>query len=121
MATDPVKQALPVRYLVAKYIADTWRMEPRNIGVIAVGATTWAARFVGESIAKPGQIDGRSLRGIGSLPAYRQWIRYWRGLLEQAPRTDVQSVIDRLLESAQGNFELAEGGALLDQVRTDQI
>lgn len=119
--TSDLMQASPVRYLVAKYIADTWRMEPRNVGVIAVGPTGWAARFVGESPAKPGQIDGRSLRGIGSLPAYRQWIRYWRGLLEQAPRTDLQSVIERLLQSAQGNFELTDGGALLDHVGAEQI
>jgi hypothetical protein len=120
--TSGLNQASPVRYLVAKYIADTWRMEPRNIGVIVVGPAGTAARFIGESPAKPGQIDGRSLRGrMGSLPAYRQWIKYWRGLLEQAPETDLQSLIARLLRSAQGNFELAEGGALLDQVGAEQI
>ena len=122
MATDPVKQAFPVRYLVAKYIADTWRMEPRNIGVIALGPTGWAARFVGESPAKPGQIDGRSLRGrMGSLPAYRQWIKYWRGLLEHSENPSSQTVIERLVESSKGNFELADGGALLDHVGADQI
>jgi hypothetical protein len=121
MATDPIKQALPVRYLVAKYIADTWRMEPRNIGVIALGPTGWAARFVGESPAKPGQIDGRSLRGVGSLPAYKQWIKYWRAFLEQSESPSSQSVIERLLETSKGNFELADGGALLDQVDAEQI
>lgn len=112
----------PVRYLVAKYIADTWRMEPRNVGVIVVGPTSWAARFVGESPARPGQIDGRSLRGwMGSIAAYRQWIKYWRGLLDQAPEPFVLSVIEQLLQSKEGNFELTEGGALLDQVAADQI
>jgi hypothetical protein len=120
--TSGLTPASPVRYLVAKYIADTWRMEPRNIGVIAVGPTGWAARFVGESPAKPGQIDGRALRGrMGSLPAYRQWIKYWRGLLAQSEQPSSQVVIDRLLESSKGNFELAEGGALLDQVAAGQI
>src|SRR5260370_7676760 len=112
--TSGLTQASRVRYLVAKYIADTWRMEPRNIGVIAVGPTGWAARFVGESPAKPGQVDGRSLRGrMGSLPAYRQWIKYWRGLLEQSEQPSSQVVIDRLLESSKPTFELPKRRALL--------
>jgi len=120
--TSDLTQASPVRYLVAKYIADTWRMEPRNVGVIVVGPTSWAARFVGESPSNPGQIDGRSLRGwMGSLPAYRQWIRYWRGRLEQSDQPSSQAMIDRLTESSKGNFELAEGGALMDQIADEQI
>ena len=37
------------RYLLAKYIPDPLRMEPRNIGVVLWAEGNVAARFVGES------------------------------------------------------------------------
>jgi hypothetical protein len=58
---------------------------------------------------------------MGSLPAYRQWVRYWRGQLEGSEQPSSQEVIDRLREPSKGNFELADGGALLDQVADDQM
>lgn len=112
----------PVRYLVAKYIADTWRMEPRNVGVIVFGPRGWSARFVGEQPDRPGYIDGRALRSwMGSPSAYRQWIGYWRRLLQAAPEPSTRSVVQQLLESSKGNFELVEGGVLMDPVDAGQL
>jgi len=120
MATVDLGSQTPVRYLVAKYIADTWRMEPRNVGVIVLGPDGAVARFIGERPARPGWVDGRALRGwMRSQSAYREWIRYWRKLLSAAD--EPPSTFNALLESSKGNFQLAEGGALLDKVDNENL
>lgn len=49
------------RYLIAKYIPDLRRMEPRNIGVIVWSPQGVAARFAAEKADTDGDVDGRSL------------------------------------------------------------
>ena len=63
-------------YLVAKYISDLHRMEPRNIGIIVWTRSAVSARFVAERPNKPGEIDGRSIP-----PFVRAWQLTSSGLI----------------------------------------
>ena len=122
----------PVHYLVAKYIADTRRMEPRNIGVVVWSAGEVAARFAAERRDQPGEVDGRSLPSfVTSLSAYKQWVRFWRKELEKetirplaggepAVRTSAD-FLKVLTSTSKGNFLLTEGGMLLDPVAPGEL
>jgi len=67
------------KYLLAKYIPDLHRFEPRNIGVIVWSPLGIEARFLAEYPNRPGEVDGRSIPGfVTSASAYKQWVRYWR-------------------------------------------
>jgi len=68
-------------YLVAKYVPDLTRREPRNVGVILHQAGQWAARFVGEDASQP--LDRRRLRQFNSVETYAEWHRFWRDALEK--------------------------------------
>ena len=84
---------------------------------------------VGEQVAG---VDGRQLPGlITSGDAYRQWIRYWRNQLnshlitplggrEGVPRTS-EAFLEALQTSSRGNFILAEGGEILENVPADEL
>ncbi len=115
-------------YIVAKYIPDLFRMEPRNIGVIVWSPSGVDARFVAEGTAKSGEIDGRNLpdfaSGQGSV--FKQWIQYWRTQLvkdavypvtggKPVPVSD-PSFLNTLMLSGHGNFVLERGGELLDDI-----
>ena len=71
-------------YLLAKYIGDLRRFEPKNIGVIVLTEQSVAGRFVAERSAKLGEVDGRSIPSfVSSASSYRQWISYWRDLIQR--------------------------------------
>jgi hypothetical protein len=116
------------RYLLAKYIPDLRRGEPRNVGVVLWSPVGVAARFVAEKPGRPGEVDGRKIPTfVTSAPAYRQWVQFWRAELA---RSEIESVtrpdrkadrsspdyLDVLADSSKGNFVLTEGGILLDPV-----
>lgn len=66
-----------VRYLVAKYVPDLRRMEPKNIGVVVWSDGVVAARFAAECPEKSGTVDDRCVPGfVRSLSAYKQWVRF---------------------------------------------
>jgi hypothetical protein len=113
------------RYIVAKYISDLQRMEPKNIGVIVWTHDAVSARFAAERPDKPGEIDGRSIPiFVTSTAAYKQWVEFWRTALEAKPtragRT-LQKWSDDLRQSSRGNFWLTDGGTILDNIRTEDI
>jgi len=119
------------KYLVAKYIPDLERMEPRNIGVVVWSPEGIEARFAAEKPDNPGEIDGRSIPSfVTSSNAYRQWIQFWRAELEKAEieaadGTTVPHGSPDFLSGLQswnrGSFVLAEGGMLLDPVHADDL
>jgi hypothetical protein len=96
-------------WLLAKYVPDLRRREPRNIGVIVIGDDgAVATRFIGET--RSGVVDGRAVRFIGSGPVYREWINYWRKLAASKP--------DELIKLAASgasdeNYFLEAGGQLV--------
>jgi len=117
------------RYLLAKFIPDLSRMEPRNIGVIVWSKNGTAARFLAEKPATR-EIDGRSIPGfitnVTNQQSYKQWVGFWRSELKGSviepvyggPSVSVQDsrFIDVLKESGRGHFILEEGGFLLDEL-----
>ena len=113
------------RYFVAKYVSDLQRMEPRNIGIILWTPAGASARFLAERPDQPGQVDGRSVPPfVTSTGAYKQWVEFWRGELADRPtRTGrlLQRWFDNLRQTSRGNFCLAEGGTVIDEVRPQDI
>ncbi len=119
-------------YLLAKYIPDLDRFEPRNVGVIVWSPDGVEARFVAEKPDQPGDVDGRSVPGfVTSLGAYKQWIGYWRSSLEQAEFTppyggpkvnrSAPEFVEAFKGSGKGNFLLSDGGVLLDDIPADEL
>jgi hypothetical protein len=94
------------RYLVARYIRDLTRMEPRNIGVFLFADDGRVlARFLGE---RNGALDLRVVRSqVTHTQAYRQWIEYWRFLMRERPGND--QLAEQILASSKGNYQVGEG------------
>src|SRR5579872_826727 len=93
------------RYLIARYIKDLARMEPRNIGVILFPSDGHVlARFLGE---KKGDLDLRVVRSqVTHTQTYRQWIDYWRYTMH---KSSIKEVADKILASSRGNYQVTEG------------
>lgn len=111
------------RYLIAKYIADLQRMEPRNIGVVVWSAGKAFARFLAERPEIPGTVDGRSIPAfVTSTTAYKQWVEFWRSELNRNDsKSYSQSWLEHLKEASRGNFLLAEGGFIVDPVAHEHL
>lgn len=120
------------KYLLAKYIPDLHRFEPRNIGVIVWSLLGIEARFLAEYPDRPGEVDGRSIPSfVTSASAYRQWIRYWRDAItgtaiQPLGGGDVVSssspdFIDVLQQTARGNFVVVDSGSVLDDISEEEL
>lgn len=110
------------QFLIAKYVPDIQRLEPRNIGVIVWGDGFTAARFLGE---KDGKIRVPSLIEKDSHHAYREWLQYWRyQLLAPSIRRDTGGIVERespdflavLKEKSKDFFRLVDGGGLMERI-----
>ncbi|APD47172.1 hypothetical protein KQ302_11005 [Synechococcus sp. CS-602] len=120
------------KYLLAKYIPDLHRFEPRNIGVIVWSLLGIEARFLAEYSDRPGEVDGRSIPSfVTSASAYRQWIRYWRDAVVGTSMRplgggDVVSssspgFIEVLQQTARGNFVVVDSGSVLDDISEEEL
>jgi hypothetical protein len=120
------------RYLIAKYIPDLGRMEPRNVGVILWSPDGVEARFLAEKADRPGEVDGRSVPSfVTSTHAYKQWVSFWRGELDRSEIMPLRGrdrvsrsspqFLDALQGTSRGNFVLVEGGFLLDPVPGEEL
>lgn len=111
------------RYLVAKYVSDLQRMEPRNIGVVVWAGGGVSARFLAEKPESPGDIDGRSIPPfVASMGAYKQWVDFWRDELKRGfTKGAGGDQIEYLKHSSKGNFCLVDGGVILDDVGIKQL
>jgi hypothetical protein len=130
---ESVMNAIPgTKYLLAKYIPDLRRYEPRNIGIIVWSPEGLDARFLGEKDEPTGSINGRSVPPfVTSLNAYKQWVYYWRAEIEKSkikPISGGESVARDLPEFTEvlktanrGNFVLEDGGLLLDRITSEQL
>ena len=80
-----------IQILVAKYVPDTRRWEPQNVGVVVVTDAGAYARFKGE---RPDRTIDK--RRIGTAPpdVYAQWVGFWRRSLD-AGATGLQHAIER--------------------------
>lgn len=69
---------MALTWLVAKYVADLERNEPRNVGLVLYdGVEFLQARFLGENASDDG-FDARALKPMAAPKTYRAWVRYWR-------------------------------------------
>lgn len=120
------------KYLLAKYIADLHRFEPRNVGVIVWSPGGVEARFLAEFPGRPGEVDGRSIPGFVTSPsAYKQWVRYWRDAVsgpsfKPLSGGEVLSVsspafLEALQQTGRGNFVLVDAGVVLDAVSEEEL
>lgn len=113
-------------YLVAKYVRDVMRMEPKNFGVILWHAGQFSLKFHGANIIDDKvSCDERKLhRIIGSPGTYIQWIEYWNELLQSfTPQTTDEEVIAALIRTNKnsGNYWMVNGGYLLDDVENVDV
>ena len=120
------------KYLLAKYIPDLRRQEPRNIGIIVWSPEGLEARFLGEKNEEMETIDGRSVPPfVTSLNAYKQWVHYWRAEIEKpeikpvsggdSVSKDLPEFTEVLKTANRGNFVLEDGGLLLDKVNVEEL
>lgn len=91
-------------YLIAQYIPDLFRREPKNVGVITWRGIEVVGRFFGET--DTGEIDGRKIKSFRHPDIYRQWVTYWRSLLQ---RRGVEG-ISQLLDPSVSNYRIIKGG-----------
>jgi hypothetical protein len=98
-----------IEYLIAQYIPDPIRREPRNVGVFALGGRGAAAHFFAET--SDGIVDGRTARFKVSIwKIYNKWVRYWRHELSLGQ----EGLKDRLMENNGGNYDVISGGLVTD-------
>jgi hypothetical protein len=94
-------------FYIAQYMEDVFRREVRNVGVfVRVGDRT-AARFLGEN--ENGDLDGRRLKVFVAPDVYRQWVEYWRRVLETET-----APLDVIKSESKGNFFVVDGGEVRD-------
>jgi hypothetical protein len=106
-----------IDYLIAKYVDDLARNEPKNVGVIVTDGDQIVARFDGEN--ETGTIDLRKVRHrISGSHAYRAWTHYWRVALDNpssigSPEATPGELIRLLADEPSRDFYLEHGGSLL--------
>ena len=111
------------RYVVAKYVPELFRNEPRNVGVIV-----WTphgkvdARFWGEN---GGGIDGRKVPDwVKSKVTYKEWVHFWRTCLFQGQlkvkgrsvRSSAARFLDVLAQTGDANYILGDGGKIAEEI-----
>ena len=97
------------RYLIAQYIPDLLRHEPRNVGVITTLGAQVAARFAGE--VESGDIDGRKIKSFAYPDIYRQWVQYWRSVLQN---NAADAILPQLIASSTSHYCVVSGGEVSD-------
>jgi len=92
-------------YWTVKYVEDTFRNEPRNVGVIVCKNGVYSAKFIGERMDST--IDGRRLRGFKYPSVYTQWITFWR---KKLLRRDIAAIVN----GNASNFYVEEAGEVTE-------
>lgn len=107
------------RYILAKYVPDLGRMEPRNIGVFVWWKGEFCAKFLSTD-----DVD------VTDIEIYERWTTFWsRNISKDAiqPRRGKPvaksdpACIDALISTQKGNYILVDSGELLKPIRKKQI
>jgi hypothetical protein len=110
----------PQRYLIAKYVPDVRRMEPRNIGIVV-----WIS---GRAVAK--FLPAQEAEFIIDKKTYGRWTSYWERLLSESSIAPLQGepipkdrpeFLDEFLKTQQGNYLLFDAGYIVDKVPATKI
>lgn len=110
--------------LVAKFVPDVARNEPRNVGVFLASSGRVVARFLGESLDTPGRLVARVplLESKQDRDAYREWIAYWRiGMERMGDSMPVSERVQRLQDSSKQQFAVVRGGFLRKSVMDAEL
>ena len=94
------------QWLVAKYMEDLRRREPRNVGVVLFVEGQVHQRFVGQR--EDGSIDGRRAKFPSSLATYKAWVDYWLRTLDESGEDSLDRGL--LEQSTDQNYFLEIGG-----------
>lgn len=105
-------------YLLAKYVPDSRRNEPRNVGVVVWSPEGMAARFLGEKRDHPGEVDLLAVPTFVRSPEnYAEWVRHWRKAIEKPelyPRRGIAGPPQAVPRCSPGFLEvLKEGDRLM--------
>jgi len=105
-------------------------MEPRNIGVILWADGNVRARFAGEKVNGHISISPPSHLHVQSKNAYRQWIKYWRAIIDKptltrpdgkaVERDDVEFVKLMASKSKQ-QYYLFDGGEFAEKIEPAEM
>ena len=107
------------RYVIAKFVEDPRRMEPRNIGVMLWSAGKVVSRFVAPE----------DVRFISDKAMYNRWVEFWE---KQAKKSELRGkggasvsrrspqFIDALIQTQKDNFRLYDGGYFPEQLRASE-
>ena len=108
----------PAQYMLASYIPDMRRMEPRNVGVVVWTRGACACRFLPEDEA-PFPADQKN---------FGRWTEFWKNACENGVMTrsgkttaDSPDFVQSLLETQRGNFVLSPAGELLEPIAWDDL
>jgi hypothetical protein len=94
---------MTTQWLVARYVRDLRRMEPRNVGVVLIQHGRAYSKFLGEN--PDGTIDGRKARRVAALDVYKEWVDHWKREVAEAPN------VERLTErQGADSYYLDRGG-----------
>ncbi len=96
------------RYALAKYVRNTRRGEPINVGLFLQTPHGIEARFLGEENPTE-EVHSR----FNDWNVYRQWIRYWRKTVDEHGDKDL---FEQLQRGNRQSFFVVEAGFLLDEV-----
>src|ERR1044072_7011560 len=106
-------------YLIAKYVPDPKRMEPRNIGVILWSRGGVDLRF----------LEADEAHFIDDKKMYSRWVAFWtktcrEGVLSSEEGKTItarsRDFLNALIETQRGNYRLYEGGFILDDIRAKE-
>ncbi len=90
---------------ICQYVADPFRHESRNIGVISRVNGTFVSRFLGE---RDDIIDGRSAPFINDINAYKQWVKHWKKVCARSE----DDWKEKLFRTGKSNYFVIDGGQL---------
>jgi hypothetical protein len=108
------------QFLIARYISDLERREPRNIGIIAWVNGSIASRF----------LDVADVDFVEDAENYARWIDYWKELCskdriqvfnEPAATIKTPRFLKALQKTQKGNFVLDDGGEFATEIGHAEI
>jgi hypothetical protein len=119
------------RYLVAKYVPDPLRMEPRNIGVVVWADGQIGARFLGENGSETSRIRVPSRLHVSDRRLYEQWIRYWRQQMSMPALSrgpdgmtagrETPEFLEALASKSQLGYMLVGGGIVRKEISPHEL
>jgi hypothetical protein len=108
------------RFVLAKYVPDLGRMEPRNVGVFVWWKGSLCARF----------LDADDVDDLNDVATYDRWKAFWTRMIEDGsirPKRGKPvsvhdpSCLDALVTTQKGNYILVDSGELLKKVSKSEL